>query len=114
MEAEGVTGMNINAIFDQYDLSGIHAVFCLTGILLCLWCHQLWGRGTLGAENTNTVRRMQRVAFIMMALAMCWSLAYASVMHWQPWPSYVLLLIAVNLYMLSVLLAATTRGKAFG
>lgn len=100
-----------SAMFDNWDLSGIHAALCLAGVIMSVWCHQLWGRGYFGAENPVQVQGLQRLSFILYALSLCWSLSYGHVRHWQPWPAYVVTLFAVDLYLFSVLLAACMKRK---
>ena len=95
-----------------YRLTEVHAALCVAGVVMGVTCHQLWGSGFFGAENCTGVRVMQRVSFLALSLSMVWSLSYAHVHQWQPWPSYVLTLIAVDLYLFSVLLAAFMREGA--
>lgn len=99
---------------DRLDLSTLHATLCLIGILFSIWCHQLWGREFFGTEHSPKVRVMQRTAFILLSLSLCWSLSYAHVRNWQPWPSYVVTLIAVDLYLFSILYAAGTKRRLMG
>lgn len=98
-------------LYGVYDLTGLHAALCIAGILMGVSCHQLWGTGFFGAENCTGVRVMQRVSFLTLSLSMVWSLSYAHVHKWQPWPSYMLTLMAVDLYLFSTLLAAVMREE---
>lgn len=91
------------------DLRQPHGLLAVIGIVLSLWCAQLWGRGFFGHESPEYVRVLQRFFFVTVPLSLCWSLSYSHVLHWEPWPSLVLLEFALDVYFLSIILAAASR-----
>jgi hypothetical protein len=106
--------MLLDRFATQYDLTLLHAVLCWAGIVMALWCHQLWGRGIINLVDCVTIRGLHRMSYVMLALSLCWSVSYAASTHWQPWPSYVLTVLAVDMYLLAQVLTSVVRGRPFG
>lgn len=106
--------MKMLDVVGHVDLTNLHAVLCMSGILFSVWCHQLWGRDFFGAESSHLVRSMQRMSFIVLAVSLCWSLSYAHIRNWQPWPSYILTLFAINLFLFSILVVAGMKRRLMG
>lgn len=99
---------------NSLDMRELHGVLAVVGIVLSLWCAQLWGRGFFGHESPDYVRVLQRFFFITTPLALCWSLSYSHVLHWNPWPSFVLLEFALDVYLFSIVLAAAAHRRITG
>lgn len=104
----------LNYMFDNWDLGPASVVLGLVGIVLSVWCHQLWGRHVFGNESAHSVQIMQRAAFICYALSQCWVLSYQYLHDWQPWPPYLASLFAVDLYLFSIIIAAMHRRRVTG
>lgn len=101
---------NFNFLWDRYDLTALNAILSWWGVVMCVWCHQLWGMGAMGVENGALVRVAQRAAFMLIALSFLWTMAYAHVRNWQPWPSYITTVMGLDLFLASVLWVALRRG----
>ena len=106
--------MFINHAFDNVDLVFVHQAACFAGIFLSLWCMQLFGRDVFEEQSCPSARFLRRFAMVVLGIAFCWSIAYTIDRHWQPWPSDVLATIGIDLYLVSIIIAAANRQRAMG
>ena len=106
--------MTFNHFFEGFDLSSAHALACVFGLFVSVWVSQLWSREAFGGETCWSVRNLRRLSLILFAMALCWSLAYEDARHWQPSPPDLLIIIAVDLYLLATILSAAVKKRAFG
>lgn len=93
---------------DSVDLKGAHFVASLLGVGLALYVMQLWGHGSVAYEHF-VVNQLRRTSLIILALALLWSLSYAEIRQWQPWPSDLLTVIAVDIFLLSTVISSAIQ-----
>lgn len=89
-------------------------LLALLGIALSLWVMQLVFTGAVGHEQNRAVRQVRAFALGLLAFSLCWSLAYADDMRWQPWPPTVLIITAIDVFLIATVVGAFGRGRALG
>ena len=104
-----------SAIFDGYDLAAFHFVACLVGVIMAIYVMQLWTRGAVVFENDCWfARHSRRFSLLILALSMLWSLAYAATKGWEPWPPYLGMLVAIDLFLATNIILAGKRRRLLG
>ena len=94
--------------FEGFDLNTPHYVAALLGVGLSLYVMQLWAHGEVATDHP-VVGQLRRTALIILALALLWSLGYADSKKWQPWPSDLLTVIAIDIFLLSTVISHIIR-----
>lgn len=105
--------MTLESYLETSDLQTMHAALSIAGVMLSTHLMQLaWHNPE---EGGMTLRLMRRLNLAIVALAMLWSLSYATDRHWQPWPPSLLITLCVDAMMLIRILVIRSmrhRGAA--
>lgn len=104
----------LDRLFDGHDLTAIHTVLALCGILISVYVMQLTRYEAEDAVDPPWLRSLRRIALALMAWAFCWLLTYSETKNWQPWPPEVLAIAAMDLILLIRALAIRARIKRTG
>ena len=103
--------LEFNQYLETIDLRGLHWVVSFLGVLLCVYAMQSWSHGVVpGDDHFPIVNGLRRFALWLMALAFLWDLGYAE-QHpkWQPWPSDLAAIIAVDIFLFSAMVSTYMR-----
>jgi hypothetical protein len=104
-----------DTMFDGVNLSGIHYCASFIGAIMALYVMQLWTVGALAISNDCWfAKHARRLALLLVALAMLWSLEYSDSKGWTPWPSDVATILAVDLFLFSSIVVAFRKRRVFG
>lgn len=100
---------------DSYHLGAVHFVACFLGVIMALYVMQLWTRGAVVFENDCWfARHARRFSLLILALSMLWSLAYATTKGWEPWPPYLGMLVAIDIFLATNIILAGKRRRLLG
>lgn len=89
--------MTLESYLDTLDLQAIYVLLSIAGVLLSTHLMQLaWHNPD---EGGLALRLARRGNLATIALAMLWSLSYATDRHWQPWPPALLITLSVDVMM---------------
>jgi hypothetical protein len=109
------SGASLDTISDSVDLTGVHFLACLFGVILCVYVMQLMMAGAIQFHDDCVIAyHVRRTALMLLALAMCWALTYSSNKGWQPWPPDVLIVISIDLMLAAGVIVALRRKRAMG
>ena len=86
-----------------------HAALAGIGAILALWVMMLAGHGLIGDADTPAVRCLRRGALGVLSISMLFSVSYALQTGWYPWPSTVVIIAAVDVYLLAAIIGAHVR-----
>ncbi len=100
----------LNRILESYDLTGLHTLAALFGVLAAIHLMQLSWHSTEDQQDPDWVRWLHRFGLAFTALTMLWSINYAEIKHWQRWPADVFIIIAVDLALAIRALTLHLRG----
>lgn len=96
--------------FDTLDLRTLHVVAALLGVFLALFVMQLWGTGEFHSEHEQRwLVHMRRAALMGLALAFLWSLSYADTKNWQPWPTDIAAVLAIDIFLLTNVISSVFK-----
>lgn len=99
----------------EFDLRMLHHVACIAGAFMAIYVSALWGRGAIEmAGDCRTSILVRRAALTILALALLWSFAISLDKGWQPWPSDLTMILAVDFFLASKLMTAYRRRRVFG
>jgi hypothetical protein len=102
------------AFLEAINLTVLHTTASLAGIFLAAYCAQLFGRGVFGDSVLDVGRSMRRYSTIMFGFSCAWSVIYQENHNWQPWPPDLLIVLSIDLYFVSIIVAAAKAKRAFG
>lgn len=80
---------------ENIDLSGVFAIACLAGTLLCVVSMSL-----IPVCSNSALYWAQRSVYLGIGLVLAWSYVYASRKGWQPHPPHLLLIAVLDCTML--------------
>ena len=106
--------MPFNRFFDTMDLVPYHNALCFLGVFLAVYNAQLFGRDVFNMEYCRVARDLRRFSMLLLALGFLWALSYSSYHKWQPWPPDILIIVAVNAYLVSTIIAAASKQRILG
>ena len=102
-------------LFSSFDLRMFHHVACLFGTFAAIYVSALWGRGAIQMVGDCPFSVLvRRAALTVLSLALLWSFTISLDMNWQPWPSDLMTILAVDLFLVSKLMTAYRRSRVFG
>jgi hypothetical protein len=104
----------MTTFLESINLVWLHTTASIAGIFLAAYCAQLFGREVFGSGSFDVGRGMRRYATIMFGFSCAWSVVYQEHYNWQPWPPDLLIILSVNLYFVSIIVAAAKANRAFG
>lgn len=100
----------LDTMFDGLNLTVAHSIASFVGAIMALYVMQLWTVGALAVpDDCWFSKQARRLALLMVALMMLWSLSYSNSKGWSPWPSDVGMMFAVDLFLLSSIVVAIKR-----
>jgi hypothetical protein len=102
------------AFLENVNLAYVHTIASVAGIFLAAYCAQLFGRGVFGDSVLDVGRSMRRFSTVCFGVACAWSVIYQENHNWQPWPPDLVIILSVNLYLISIIIAAAKVNRAFG
>ena len=100
----------LTQILEGHDLTGLHTLAALFGVLVAIHLMQLSWHSVEDQQDAPWVRWLHRFGLAFTAMTMLWSVNYAEVKHWQPWPADVFIIIAVDLALAIRALTLHLRG----
>jgi predicted membrane protein len=104
--------LDINHAFDSLDLRTIHFVLSFVGIFLCAFAMQMLSTSGAPLDVMPVFGTLRRIGIWALALSMCWNVGYADIhARWQPWPCDVMMVLALDFYMLVSIIGAYVRQR---
>ncbi len=94
---------------DGWKLQYAHALVSLLGAFMSIYVMQLWSRGEIIANEHPLITHARRLALMIMALALIWSVSYAADKEWSPWPADFLTNVAVDMILGVTIVASRMR-----
>ena len=100
----------LNQILEAHDLTGLHTVASLIGVFAAVHLMQLSWHNPEDFQDGIAIRWMHRTSLAAIALALLWSVNYAEIKHWQPWPADVFVIIALDFRLILRAISLHLRG----
>ena len=100
----------LNRVLESYDLTGLHTIAALFGVLVAIHLMQLSWHSVEDYQDPAAIRWAHRTGLALIALALLWSVNYAEVKHWQPWPADVFVIIALDFALVMRAITLHLRG----
>jgi len=91
--------MQIDRLLESFDLTVIHTILTIAGMLLAIYVMQLTSYVNEDFKDPWHIRWSRRASLAFIALALLWSLSYSQTKSWQPWPPEVALIMAIIMMM---------------
>lgn len=103
----------MNQFLDTINFNPYFFFAAILGIFLSVYCAQLFGRNVF--EVSPLAGNMRRLAVLLFGLSCCWSLGYLMEhKNWEVWPPDLLVIIAVDIYLTSILVSAHDKRRVLG
>jgi hypothetical protein len=106
--------MLIDRVLSEIDLTAVHTILALSGMFLAVYVMQLTRFEGEDREDHWLIREAHRLALVLYALAMLWSLSYSETKQWQPWPSDLAAFAIVDVMLVVRLLAVWGHMRRTG
>ncbi len=90
---------------DSWKLQTAHMLVSLLGVGLSLYVMQLW----YDPYEHVIVIQLRRLALVVLALALLWSVSYANDKNWDPWPADFLTNVAIDMLLGATIFAVRLR-----
>ncbi len=84
---------------DSWKLGTAHMLVSLLGAFMALYVMQLWSRGDLSKDEHPIITHARRFGLMLLALALIWSVSYATDKRWEPWPADFLTNVAIDIML---------------
>jgi len=94
---------------DRFDWTTAHVIAALVGIVISLYAAQAMWHDQESNRDCWVVRYGRKVGYPLLALAFLWSLDFAHVKGWAPWPPHVGLELAIDLIIIMRIIALRQR-----
>lgn len=96
---------------EQFDLSGVHILATLVGMLLSVYASQAMWQDPESNRDCWMIRYGRRTTYPLLALALLWALDYAHVKGLPPWPPNVAIIMAIDVIVAMRIWALRLRQK---
>lgn len=96
---------------DKFDLTAAHVLAALYGMVVAIYASQATWQDHDSNRDCWIVRYGRKVMYPALALAFLWSLDFAHVKGWTPWPPNVAINIAMDLIITMRIIALRQRQK---
>ncbi len=91
------------------DLVPFHFTLSVLGVALCLWVMQLSGNDRIARGERPCLRFMRRCGVALVATGMLWSVRYAFIQEWQPWPPSLVIYLGIDMALLATVITGHRR-----
>lgn len=86
-------------LLEAQNLTTAYVLITLIGVCLAVVAMQVsWNEAVSRGIDPPSAMNLRRLSFVLIALAMLWSLNYAEQKGWQPWPPLLAIVAALDLY----------------
>ena len=92
-------------IFDDADLTGIHALGSIVGIVLSATALQLTQHDAESRRDGTWLNLLRRAAYGCIGIAMAWGYLYSYSKGWQLWPSHLFFILSVDMLLTARVIA---------
>lgn len=96
---------------DRVDLTGVHIMATLVGMLLSVYAAQAMWQDPESNRDCWMIRYGRRATYPLLALSFLWALDYANVKGWTPWPPNVAIIVSIDLIIAMRIWAMRRRQR---
>jgi hypothetical protein len=100
---------NIAHFLESIDLTLVHFILGGAGTLLSVYAMKLIDWEAEDDVDPQWQRLLRRIGYVLMAWGMLWSLDYSFLRGWQPWPSELLTIFAIDIVMFTRIMGIKSR-----
>lgn len=104
----------IDRFLEGIDLTNLHLMLTIFGGLLSVYVMQLTHYEAEDLVDPRFLREARRFALALIALAQFASALYSLSHRWQPWPTEIMLIFAVNMHLVIRMVAIWARIRRTG
>ena len=95
----------------DFDLVPAFVATSLVGVVLCIRVMLEIAHERIGAQDHPLVRVLRRAGLLAVALALLESLVFGNDKAWQPWPSHLMLVTGLDIWLAGIVVSAYARSK---
>lgn len=103
--------MVLDTFLDGVDLSAIHAVASLIGMVMVVLLMQMSWHKMIAPTDPELLTHFRRVGMLGLAMTLWWSFSYSLEKGWQPWPPHLAMVIALDLWLAVSVTSAVIRRR---
>lgn len=104
----------LDRLLESSNLMSAYASAAIVGAMLAIVAMQMsWNEAVEHGIDPPLMLNFRRVSFVLLALALMWSVSYAETKGWQPWPPALAIVMVLDFYLgvLIVMIARKSRAS---